>query len=203
MKKCTKCEVAKPLDAFYGDSQKNDGLESQCKSCRRLTSKAYRDKKSASKPPRPPNKYANSTEKARAWRERNQAAHQASIARRDKTKQRVANKRWRLKNIEAQRARTGLWAKENPALAAAAAARRRAQRKRAIPSWADKSLTTDMYKLAAVYREFGFSVSVDHIVPLQSRFVCGLHTPANLQILPSLENSSKRNLWWPDMPGSA
>jgi len=58
----------------------------------------------------------------------------------------------------------------------------------------------DIYKLASIYREYCFPVEVDHIVPLKSSTVCGLHTQANLQILPSVDNSRKGNHWWPDMP---
>jgi hypothetical protein len=40
---------------------------------------------------------------------------------------------------------------------------------------------------------------VDHIVPLTSDLVCGLHCEANLQIAVGKDNIAKNNRWWPDM----
>ena len=34
---------------------------------------------------------------------------------------------------------------------------------------------------------------VDHVVPLQSKFVCGLHCEANLQVITKSKNASKCN----------
>ena len=47
-------------------------------------------------------------------------------------------------------------------------------------------------------REFG--MAVDHVVPITSDFVSGLHCWHNLQLLTKSENSSKLNRFWPDMP---
>lgn len=41
---------------------------------------------------------------------------------------------------------------------------------------------------------------VDHIIPLQSLLVCGLHCGFNLRVIPAEENIKKGNRWWDDMP---
>ncbi len=66
-------------------------------------------------------------------------------------------------------------------------AKYRATKHQAIPSWADQEL------LDYVYQQCPEGYDVDHIIPLQGTTVCGLHTPENLQYLPSSENSSKNN----------
>lgn len=64
----------------------------------------------------------------------------------------------------------------------------------AIPIWADMDLINDMYAEAAYFGE-----TIDHIVPLKSDVVCGLHVEANLQLLSRADNSAKRNRHWPQM----
>ena len=89
----------------------------------------------------------------------------------------------------------------NPDKIAAKSARRRAYRLKATPFWANKAEIDKFYFLAKVEEEkTGEKYHVDHIVPLKSKFVCGLHCEFNLQILPGSENCSKSNLVWPDMP---
>ena len=65
----------------------------------------------------------------------------------------------------------------------------------AMPAWADKNAISLVYRKA---RELGWTV--DHVVPLQSKTVCGLHVWHNLQVMDSQLNMSKSNRYWPDMP---
>lgn len=96
------------------------------------------------------------------------------------------------------------WRSSNLPKDAAKSARRRSFLLKAIPSWSDefdKFFIQEIYALAAKRTELlGIDFAVDHIVPLNSEIVCGLHCKDNLQILTASENSRKSNRYWPDMP---
>jgi len=94
----------------------------------------------------------------------------------------VAARKWYQNNKEKSRAYKAIYS---------------CQKIKAIPGWfeQEQDLIQIMYEKAG---QFGFSV--DHIVPLRSDRVCGLHTWANLQLLDSQLNLSKGNREWPDMP---
>jgi hypothetical protein len=62
-------------------------------------------------------------------------------------------------------------------------------KRKQMPSWADEQKIKDIY----ANRPDGYHV--DHIVPLQGDFVCGLHVENNLQYLTAKENISKRNFF--------
>lgn len=75
--------------------------------------------------------------------------------------------------------------------------RRKAAIIRATPDWADADAIALVYRAAAA---MGAQYHVDHIVPLRSKIVCGLHVESNLRVIPGRENTSKGNRSWPDMP---
>lgn len=77
----------------------------------------------------------------------------------------------------------------------------RAGKLRATPKWASEALILAIYEECQLQsEETGVPHHVDHVVPLISDIVCGLHCEDNLQVLPALENLSKGNRHWPDMP---
>jgi hypothetical protein len=103
--------------------------------------------------------------------------------------------KWQKNNKEKVRKRNAKWAEKNPGKVNAKNAKRRALKLQATPPWAELDLIEIVYQKA---KEWG--AQVDHIVPLNSDIVCGLHCWHNLQLLPPDINITKANKFWPDMP---
>jgi hypothetical protein len=73
-------------------------------------------------------------------------------------------------------------------------AKRRHSKDMRTPAWANLELIRKVYeKCKVTTNRTGVKHHVDHIVPLHSDLVCGLHVHYNLQILPASENCSKSN----------
>ncbi len=64
---------------------------------------------------------------------------------------------------------------------------RRANKFKATPAWAD------INKIKEIYENCPKGMHVDHYYPLNSDWVCGLHTENNLQYLTPEQNKSKSN----------
>lgn len=74
------------------------------------------------------------------------------------------------------------------------AANRRAAKLRATPPWVEYDKIKQLYLLAGeISKQTGVPHEVDHIIPLQSPLVCGLHCFANLRIITETENRIKHN----------
>jgi len=70
----------------------------------------------------------------------------------------------------------------------------------ATPSWASQEKIRKIYELRAKIDEMtGIKHHVDHVVPLNSKLVCGLHNEFNLAVMLGAENVRKNNRHWPDM----
>lgn len=74
-------------------------------------------------------------------------------------------------------------------------AKRRAAKVQATPSW------SDLKRIESVYAQCREGYHVDHIYPLISDWVCGLHVPENLQIIPMKDNLSKSNRYIEELHG--
>jgi len=115
------------------------------------------------------------------------------------------SREYRAANLEKMRELGRKWAKDNAGKMLQTNAARRAAKHRAIPIWAkeefDSFVVKEMYDLA-VRRTISTGVKhhVDHIVPLRSDVVCGLHCAANLRVITETENFSKGNRKWSGMP---
>jgi hypothetical protein len=70
---------------------------------------------------------------------------------------------------------------------------RRAMKRMAIPSWANFKAIKDIYSKAKKLSSTGEIYHVDHIIPINSKLVCGLHVESNLQIIKASENLKKSN----------
>lgn len=90
---------------------------------------------------------------------------------------------------------------DNAGICNAKTAKRKAAKLNATPKWIELDLINQMYIDCKLISEMtGILHHVDHIVPLQSDIVCGLHCFDNLRIISATENTSKGNRYWPDMP---
>ena len=69
----------------------------------------------------------------------------------------------------------------------------------AQPDWADVNAIRRIYKQARQMRREGYDVEVDHVIPLINDYICGLHVPLNLKIVPRLYNAKKSNRTYPGM----
>jgi hypothetical protein len=141
-------------------------------------------------------RHAKRLEYMRAWLKENENYH---VQYREKNKDKTLL--WRTENKERLADLKREWACSNRAKRNASNMLRYATQMRATPVWADADSMRSYYETAiGLGMLLGEWYEVDHIVPLQSKFVCGLHCASNLRVIPAIENSSKGNRYWPDMP---
>lgn len=199
MRICTKCFVSKSESEFSKDAQKASGRSPSCKECRNEESRNRYKEAGDTKSQR---------ERVAAWRAKNpfavKALNKASHSR-SKEKRNAESREYRANNLERMRMLNREWARNNPEVMRATNSARRAARVQAIPKWAegefDKLVVSECFDLAVRRtKETGIEWHVDHIVPLRSEKVCGLHCAANVRVITAAENHGKGNRTWPNMP---
>lgn len=126
----------------------------------------------------------------------------------EKAKERV--KQWELNNPEKRKEQCrkwnatstakkakAKWNKSNPEKKLELTRAYQAKKKEAIPSWFsdfDKFVMQEAYDLAKTREDqTGVKWHVDHIYPLSSDVVCGLHLATNIQVIPARVNLVKSN----------
>jgi len=143
-------------------------------------------------------------EKDRLWRQENILARKEveknyRLNNADKISEK--NKKHYLNNKDHYSQRTSKWARENRGKKNASHRRYAGLRRRALPKWADIKKIENIYlKAEELSRMYSVQFEVDHVVPIKSDIVCGLHCETNLQLLEKGLNRSKSNKVWPDMP---
>jgi len=194
--------MSKPLSEYYkAKYTKKDGTKTYCYhgSCKACYSKTETD--------RATKRYQADPEKGRAKsRDSYFNNHEVSKARKavyykaNKEKFVVYRRENAANNRDRERARAKEWRRNNLASDCAKVSRRRALKINATPTWADKC------KIKAIYIESadktvstGVKHNVDHIVPLNSDKVCGLHCEDNLQIILATDNVKKSNKFVDDI----
>lgn len=192
-KRCYKCGHLRPLSLYSNHPRGKDGLTTRCNPC---CAQAMRERRLSN-----PGAHL---ERAREWKRRNAGKVKAG-----KVAYRLANpekvKAARLLSYERNKERelesARVYKRDNRPRMREIVMRRQAQKLKATPVWSNKSKVLEVYQNAQLLSDMhGIKYHVDHIVPLQSPLVCGLHWEGNLQVLPARLNQSKSNHYWPNMP---
>lgn len=133
----------------------------------------------------------NAERKAR-WEIRNRGTARATSTR--------TSAKYRANNRDKERDYSSTYRRKNRDAVYSRNATHRARKLSATPSW-DSDLTHFVMQEAADLARrrqavTGFAWHIDHMVPLQARNACGLHTWSNLQVIPWLLNLAKSNRIW-------
>lgn len=225
MKACSKCKAEKSLSDFYKKSGRNC-LNAKCKSCVLQESAERRIQKHDALKAKDRERYQRERTKLLEQKKAYAAANKELIAKKNAEYRKTHGAKlsayvraWKAANPHklaeyrpAQQAATRAWRQANPEAVTLQEQRRRASKLRAIVAWNPELDDLVLREAASLAKQreriTGIRWSIDHVEPLQSDEVCGLHTAANLAVIPLTLNVKKCNrrvadrFWWlnPDNP---
>lgn len=220
------CKEDKDDSAFNKMKNGYLGLQKYCRSCQAIHFKAYHEKNRDKLIAIQNERYHQNKELISASRKhaycndpvQNQKVKARSAAWAEANKERALEKSklYKKENYDKVSSRKKMHRKENAEAIAdydrkyrqlnrpkilRISAKRRAAKLGATVAWANMKTIEEFYAEARrLTKETGIAYHVDHIVPLISNLVCGLHCEANLQVITAFDNISKLNRYWPDMP---
>jgi hypothetical protein len=135
------------------------------------------------------------------------SANGKAIRKRIETEYRERNRERRAEHRRANttevREKWNVYRQRNLDMYAMQQAIRRAAINKAIPPWYESEKVSILYKRVKELNELlnlqdEAKLQVDHIIPLLSKTVCGLHCFANLQVLSKTMNQRKKNKYQAD-----
>lgn len=191
MKTCTKCKHSFDLALFNKDKGTKDGLHKYCRECSRAHGRAMYIK-----------------------HKNNILVAVKQYADKNKEVKKLYLSEYAKENRDALLAYRREWHRNNPNYSKnqyinnphpykIKTQYRKAKRLQATPPWfgeLDEFAFDEAYRLTEIREQyFGFKWEVDHVVPLISTQVSGLHVASNIAVVPRIVNRAKGNRHWPDM----
>lgn len=205
---CSTCKAEKDKGLFFIRQDADDGLTSQCKECRekviknieQKNIKEYEDRMSRliinkklcsnceiEKPLKEFTVSKRLPSGRMSWCRICVKEHKKQSELQNKLPHLESDRRYRESNRIKVRASQRTYRQTNPRKYSAWAAKRRAAQLQRLPKWAD------LKTIEAFYENCPPGMTVDHIIPLQGKFISGLHIESNLQYLTLEDNSKKGN----------
>lgn len=203
-KRCLSCREDKPVGLFWKNKRSADGLDRYCIECGKLRRKKdYIDNRETylhrvQQYQQRPEFKEQHKQYQQTWLQKGGDVwlkeYQWRYCEQHSEKRTQVSKEWYEQHPEARPEIHRRYRINNSGVVLARLAKRRVQKKQAIPPWFEKAEVEALYQQCKVKSiQEGKIYHVDHIIPINNIDVCGLHCLDNLQILTAEENLSKSN----------
>jgi len=197
-KRCCHCKEIKIIKDFNKNKSTKDKFAHACRLCGKKQNNEYSRRNREKLRQKAKIYYYENLEKVRLnKREYAKKNRKAELKRakdwyqENKKRKYEYDKKYAEANRDKRRLASRKFKKRHPSNSKVWCAIRRASKLKAMPTWVDKN------ELKNIYKNCPSGYHVDHIIPLISKTVCGLHVPWNLQYLLPIENLKKANHYDP------